>query len=201
MMTSRAEHRLHLREDNADVRLTQRAVDLGLVSGEQAKMFHVKHSAQEELRKALGSASLSPTAETNGRLRELGSAPLRERCSLAELLQRPEVSVAGLRRYWSLPEVPESWAETVEADIKYAGYRVREAAEAARLFDLDSVRIPDGFDPAKLAALSLEVREKLAKYRPLNLGQASRISGITPAAVQALLVHIEASRRDASDNI
>ncbi|MCC6811639.1 MAG: tRNA uridine-5-carboxymethylaminomethyl(34) synthesis enzyme MnmG [Deltaproteobacteria bacterium] len=194
MMTSRAEHRLRLREDNADERLTRRGIGLGLVGEEQAKMFHVKHSAQAALRRMLQETTIAP-AEANSRLAELGSAPLRGAMSLAELLQRPEVSIAGLRRYWDLPETPTAWAETVETDIKYAGYRAREESEAARLFDLDGVRIPPDLDVTALSGLSREVREKLGRYRPANLGQASRISGVTPAAVQALLVHLEARRQ------
>jgi tRNA uridine 5-carboxymethylaminomethyl modification enzyme len=201
MMTSRAEHRLALREDNADSRLTQRAIGLGLVSDEQGKMFHVKHSAQQALLAALGGVRLSGTAETNARMLELGTSPVKNPLTLAELLQRPEVTLSALRRYWTLPEMPDAWSETVETNIKYTGYREREQSEAERLFGLDAVKIPAGFDASGLSGLSREVKEKLVRFKPVNLGQASRISGITPAAVQALLVHIESSRRRANDNI
>jgi tRNA uridine 5-carboxymethylaminomethyl modification enzyme len=186
MMTSRAEHRLFLREDNADVRLTRRGEAMGLVGEEQARMFHVKHSAQRALRSALDAIVLTPTAETVQRLESLGSAGLKTATPLSVVLQRPEMTVAALRRFWPLPEADES----VEHDVKYAGYREREQAEAERMHAFDKVRIPEHFDPTVVESLSHEVKEKLLKHKPTNLGQASRISGVTPAAVQTLYVHL-----------
>ncbi len=202
MMTSRAEHRLLLREDNADIRLTRRGEVLGLVGEEQAKMFHVKHSAQVRVRKALEEIVLTPTAETLGRLAAIGTAAIKTATPLSVLLQRPEVSLAALRGAWALPDSRPAWDESVEHDVKYAGYREREREEAERMHHMDRVRIPDRFDPNRVQSLSREVREKLLKHRPANLGQASRISGITPAAIQTLLVHLSAaSKRDSRDHI
>jgi tRNA uridine 5-carboxymethylaminomethyl modification enzyme len=192
MMTSRAEHRLFLREDNADVRLTRRGAELGVVGAEQAEMFHVKHSTTARVRTLLEETVITPTAETLSRLSLLGSPSLKTATPLSVILQRPEITLSALRRFWALPAAERGWDESLEHDIKYAGYRDREKAEAARLHHLDKVPIPLGFDAAKVESLSREVREKLAKFRPSNLGQASRISGMTPSAIQTLFVHLSA---------
>ncbi len=195
MMTSRAEHRLVLREDNADARLVELGESLGLVPVKQLAMFHVKRSTQEKLRAALAHV-ITPTAATNAALLGIGTTPLKTATSLATLLQRPEVNLATIRQMFpDLPECRADWAETIEADVKYDGYRAREREEADRLFSSDKVNIPGGFDYTELAGLSREVVEKLTKYQPANLGQASRISGITPAAINALYVHIQADKR------
>lgn len=187
MMTSRAEHRLHLREDNADIRLTPYGLALGLVSPAYAEMFHVKHQKIAHLKSFLIETAVTSTVETNQKLAILGSAALRTGSTLSALLQRPELTLAQLRTQWSdIPDISNDWAQTVETDIKYAGYVARERQEAHRLLEMDSVKIPASLDYTQISGLSREVQEKLARFKPTNLGQASRISGITPAAIQML---------------
>ena len=191
MMTSRSEHRLFLREDNADERLTVKAGALGLVGEAQLAAFHVKHVSRGTLARLLAETVLTPTADTNAALVRAGTVALKTAASLATLLQRPEVSLAVLRKVVSaLPMFSSDVEETIEAEVKYSGYRTRELDEASRIFAADKLRIPANFDYTLLSGLSREAREKLGKYKPENLGQASRISGITPAAVNALYIHL-----------
>ena len=191
MMTSRSEHRLFLREDNADERLTALGAELGLVGEKQLAAFHVKHVSRGTLMVLLKQTILTPTADTNAALVSAGTVALRTAASLAVVLQRPEVSMATLRQIVpGLPSFVRDVEETVEAEVKYSGYRARELDEAQRVFAADKMRIPADFDYTQLSGLSREAREKLGKFKPENLGQASRISGITPAAVNALYVHL-----------
>jgi len=191
MMTSRSEHRLFLREDNADERLTARGGELGLVGEKQLEMFHVKHVSRGTLARLLTETVITNTAAMNSSLIAVGTAALKTATSLSTLLQRPEVTMATLRQIVpTLPEFPRDVEETIEAEVKYSGYRTREVDEANRVFAADKMRIPADFDYTVLSGLSREAREKLNKYKPENLGQASRISGITPAAINALYVHL-----------
>jgi tRNA uridine 5-carboxymethylaminomethyl modification enzyme len=197
MMTSRAEHRLVLREDNADERLTPIGRRLGLVDDERWAAFERRRDAVEaELRRLEGTV-LQPTVATQERVVALGTAPLKKPTSLLELLRRPEIDYPALRRAGLAPderELAAPIAERVEVRVKYAGYITREADVAARTRALDDVALPPTLDYRGLAGLSTEAREKLSRVQPRSLGQASRIPGVTPAAISILMVHLRAMK-------
>jgi tRNA uridine 5-carboxymethylaminomethyl modification enzyme len=174
MFTSRAEYRLMLREDNADLRLTEAGRKLGLVDD-------ARWAAIERKREAI--------ARETERLRSTYvSTGFHEKRSILELMRRPENSYATLG---APPEVDADVARQVEISIKYAGYVERQRAEVERRRAQEDVRLPEDIDYADVRGLSVEVRQKLARHRPETIGQAGRISGVTPAAVALLLVYLK----------
>lgn len=195
MFTSRAEHRLHLREDNADQRLLPIAAKLGLVSSEMQSKYDAKIAAVEDTLLKLKAIKLTPTAGVCQIFETQGLSPIKTSTTLAELLRRPDIDWAMLKSL--SPEIaplvettPLAVAEQVEISIKYEGYIVREREEALRAKRDESEIIPDGFDFKSLPSLSHEVREKLMQHKPQTLGQASRISGMTPAAVSVISIYL-----------
>ncbi|HEY1584043.1 MAG TPA: FAD-dependent oxidoreductase, partial [Polyangia bacterium] len=193
MMTSRAEHRLLLREDNADERLTPLGRSLGLVDDARWAAFSARKQRLDAEMQRLSSTLLSPTEATNDRLAALATAPLRKPVTLLELLRRPEVTYDSLRA--SFGGVDDARvAERVEIRVKYEGYVARQSEEASRLRALDELALPATLDYERLAGLSREVKEKLGRVRPRSIGQASRIAGVTPAAVSILMVHLRRAR-------
>ncbi len=181
LFTSRSEVRLHLRHDNADLRLTEAGWKLGLVSGEAYDRFCRRRAGVEEERARL-------RRERVGARVVPGASPARPDLLLEEVLRRPEVTYEVLTRLCPPPEaLPPDAAFSVETAVKYEGYIRREAELAARLRRMEAVPIPRGLDPAGLPGISREVAEKLSRVRPASLGQASRIPGVTPAAVALLL--------------
>ncbi|MBE0509598.1 MAG: tRNA uridine-5-carboxymethylaminomethyl(34) synthesis enzyme MnmG [Gammaproteobacteria bacterium] len=200
MFTSRAEYRLLLREDNADLRLTPIGRELGLVDDTRWAAFEAKREAIELERQRLRDNWLRP-GESVQEQAVFGS-PLSHEYRLEELLRRPEVSyekLFSLRPDLSPVEDPQV-AEQVSIQLKYAGYIERQHEEIARSRRHEETALPDGFDYAGVRGLSAEVQEKLQKVRPATLGQAGRIPGVTPAAISLLLVHLKKyHRRDAED--
>jgi tRNA uridine 5-carboxymethylaminomethyl modification enzyme len=191
MMTSRAEHRLALREDNAAERVMARGRALGLVDDERWRAFEQRRQTINAEQRRLRETVLAPSVATNDRLAALGLAPLRKPTSLAELLRRPELSYAALRAaFGGLAD--DRLAEHIEAELKYAGYVARQDDEIARMAKLEELPLPESLDVDAMAGLSREVREKLRRVRPRSIGQASRIAGVTPAAVSILMVHARA---------
>ncbi len=199
LFTSRAEYRLLLREDNADARLTAIGYDIGLVKEEAYKQFVVKQQAVQAGKDALESITLSPAAATNVALATLDSSGIKQKCSLGDLLRRPELSIES---FASLPldadalrilkKIMDSGVkEEIELQVKFKGYLDRQDEQVARFKKMESVLLPRGIDFRSLSGLSNEVVEKLTKIQPLSLGQASRISGITPAAISVLQVHLK----------
>lgn len=200
MFTSRAEYRLQLREDNADLRLTAIGRELGLVDDARWARFETKREAVERETGRLGGLWASPNnAAGREAAQTLGIELTRENSAL-DLLRRPELDYAKLV---SLPAfapdaaVADDVAEQVEIETKYAGYLQRQRDEIARQQRHETTPIPASFDYAQVRGLSAEVQQKLERVRPETIGQARRISGITPAAVSLLLVHLERSRRAA----
>ncbi|MDR1571642.1 MAG: tRNA uridine-5-carboxymethylaminomethyl(34) synthesis enzyme MnmG [Clostridiales Family XIII bacterium] len=195
MMTARAEYRLLLRHDNADFRLTEKAWGLGLASGERHEGFlRSKSGIEGELRR-LEATSVSP-AEAAAFLAGRGSAPLSERTALAEILKRPEIDYEGMAEIdGARPELPPHSRIQAENLIKYDGYIKKQLAQAERVKGLEGRGIPDGLDYGALEGLRLEARQKLGAVRPVSVGQASRVPGVTPADIAVLLVHIEKRRR------
>ncbi|GIW45035.1 MAG: tRNA uridine 5-carboxymethylaminomethyl modification enzyme MnmG [Candidatus Binatia bacterium] len=192
MFTSRAEYRLLLREDNADTRLTPLGRAIGAVSEEDCRRVEVKAAQVTREIERLETTILYPTAETNAKLRALGTAEIVNPTSLAQLLRRPELgynAVAALAAAGPSP-LPADVAAQVEVEIKYAGYVRRQQEQIERLRKMEETPIPSDLDFEAIPGLSREVREKLARVRPRSLGQAARVPGLTPAALALLSVHL-----------
>lgn len=191
LFTSRAEYRLLLREDNADLRLREIGYRLGLVDGKTYQAFTAKREAIENSRAILAATMIRPGPEINGLLERLGSVPLRQACSLQDLLRRPEVTLDDLEPFSGLDrELAPAVKREVQLQIKYQGYIDRQSEQVERFRKLESVTLPEDMTYKGLAGLSNEVIEKLTKIQPKSLGQASRISGITPAAISVLQIHL-----------
>ena len=192
MFTSRAEYRLHLREDNADLRLREKGFEVGLVKEGEYRFFLGRKGTIERLLSRISDMKVNPTKENDEIVRGWGSASLRKDVSLRELLKRPEVRHQHL--YVFDPELrdftEDTW-EQVEIQVKYDGYIKRQMEQIDRFKRLEEMRFPEGFDFGSVIGLSAEVKEKLLKIRPFSLGQASRISGITPAAISILMVNLK----------
>jgi tRNA uridine 5-carboxymethylaminomethyl modification enzyme len=191
MFTSRVEYRLVMREDNADERLTPLGHDLGLISGAAYAEFKLRQEARAEEHRRLGAQRLTGSREINGHLQAWGLSPIVGSATLLEVLRRPEVDYARLGALD--PETRAVSAEVrrrVDVEVKYAGYIQRQMAEVARFKDMEAVRIPPEFVYAGLPGLTGEIVEKLTRLRPVSLGQASRVSGVTPAAVTLLWMHL-----------
>ena len=192
MMTSRSEYRLLLRQDNADNRLTAIGHRLGLVSGERLAAVEEKYRAVDREIRRLASHGLPPSAELNEFLESRGTAPVHDGASLLALLRRPQVRYGDLRRFDpDMPDLPPEAAEQVEISVKYEGYIQRQAQEVEELRRMEGRKLPPDLDYAAIQGLRLEAREKLAAVRPLDLGQASRISGVSPADIAALMIYLE----------
>lgn len=193
MFTSRAEYRLLLREDNADLRLTGKGRELGLVDDERWRAFEVKQHAIAEIQTGLAKHYVKPnTAEAEAVSRFL-SAPLVRESTLLELLRRPEIRIEHLKAIFDrlAEEENEQVLDQVEIQAKYQGYIDRQHAEIERSRRYDHWRLPENLDYQNVVGLSNEVREKLKQQRPETVGQAARIPGVTPAAISLLLVHLK----------
>lgn len=190
MMTSRAEYRLLLRQDNADLRLTPIGHAVGLVDEDRFACFESKRIAEEAEIKRLESTYLSPEA-VNGFLKTCGEPPVNSGVSLADLLRRPAVSYAALATVdTGRGELPRGAATTVEVSVKYAGYIKKELAEVTRHARLEGKRLPEDLDYRSIKGLRIEAAQKLEAVKPLTVGQASRISGVNPADITVLLVFL-----------
>ena len=196
IMTSRSEYRLLLRQDNADLRLSEIGHRVGLLSEERYKAFLIKKNAIEAEIRRLSTTVVPPSEAVNACLAAMGSSPISTGARLSELLRRPEVSYAGLAQIDKKREpLPEEVLLTAEISVKYAGYIAREEAEAERQKRLEDKLLPPDLDYGSIRGLRLESAEKLAAIRPLNIGQASRISGVNPADISVLLIYL-ATRKD-----
>lgn len=195
MMTSRAEYRLLLRQDNADLRLTEKGRAIGLVDDKRYGIFTEKRTALERTVSELGKQNISPSAENNTKLEAMGTAPLRSGSSLLDLLRRKEVTYSKLQQAFNLPELAPQVAEQAEIFAKYEGYITKQRQEVERFMKLENKRLPDDIDYRAIKELSSEAAEKLDKVRPANIGQASRISGVSPADISVLMIALELKRR------
>ncbi len=196
MFTSRAEYRLVLREDNADLRLREKGREIGLVSDHEYQLYlEKKRSIEDELFR-IRKTWIKPTPDINSVLREKGSSEVSGEISLEQLLKRPELTYGDIAMIApSTVPVGKDAAEQVEIQIKYEGYIRRQLNQIERLASLEGRSIPEDMDYDTVTGLGAEVRQKLKQIRPVSLGQASRISGVTPAAVSLLLVSLEKRRR------
>ncbi|MDD1611889.1 MAG: tRNA uridine-5-carboxymethylaminomethyl(34) synthesis enzyme MnmG [Methylococcaceae bacterium] len=192
MFTSRAEYRLQLREDNADLRLTAQGRILGLVDDQRWSAFEAKQRAIGALQEDLKKRWIRPETEAASTAESYWGKPIQKEVNLLEMLRRPEVDIARLLSFYNEgAELPEQVGEQVEIQTKYAGYIVRQQTEIDRALRYDHLRLPEALDYTGVPGLSNEVSEKLRKQRPETLGQASRIPGITPAAISLLLVYLK----------
>ncbi|MFZ5640146.1 MAG: tRNA uridine-5-carboxymethylaminomethyl(34) synthesis enzyme MnmG, partial [Bacillota bacterium] len=196
IMTSRAEYRLLLRQDNADLRLTEKGYRVGLVTPERYRRFEEKRKMIEGEKSRLGTVTLPPAPQVQNGLKELGSTEIKQALPLLELLRRPEVSYCALAAMaGDFPDLPEEVVEQVEVQIKYEGYIKKQLAQVERFAKLEEKKIPDWVDYSEIKGLATEARQKLTALRPSSIGQASRISGVSPADISILLVYLEQKRR------
>ena len=196
MMTSRTEYRLLLRQDNADERLTAIGHRIGLVSGDRLKEVEEKYAAVAREMKRLEQTGVAAGEELDAMLASHGETPVAGSARLSDLLRRPKISYDDLAPFDpTRPELPAAVREQVEIRIKYAGYIARQEKQVAEFRRAENRPIPEGLDYAAIGGLRLEARQKLAAIRPKNVGQAGRISGVSPADVAVLLVAIEQAER------
>jgi len=191
MFTSRAEYRLQLREDNADLRLTEKGRELGLVDDRRWQRFEQKREAIANLQGKLAKKWIRAESDEAALAEQYWGKKLLKEASLMDMLRRPEVDVETLLRFTDEIEVAEDVAEQVAIQAKYAGYIDRQQTEINRTQRYEHWRLPENVDYTLVSGLSNEVSEKLKKQRPETLGQASRIPGVTPAAISLLLVHLK----------
>ncbi len=195
MMTSRSEYRLLLRQDNADLRLTPIGYEVGLISEERYQTFLEKRNRIELEIARLEQLVFSPTEELQAYLCSVGSTPLKSGIRAAELLKRPQVTYEELKPFdKERPDLPREVWEQAEITLKYEGYIKRQLSQAEQFKKLEARQIPEGIDYLAIDGLRLEARQKLDKIRPKSLGQASRISGVSPADIAVLMIYLKANQ-------
>ena len=195
IMTSRAEYRLILRQDNADLRLTEKGRQIGLVSDERYERFIAKRDGISEILSLLRSVIITPTPEIQVKMRAMETAELRTGISLYELLRRTEITYEMMLEHFELPMLSFAVQQQVEIVAKYEGYINKQLEQVKRAAKLEEKLLPEDLDYMELSGLAVEAREKLNEIRPLSVGQAARISGVTPADIGILMVYLEQLRR------
>jgi tRNA uridine 5-carboxymethylaminomethyl modification enzyme len=192
IMTSRSEYRLLHRQDNADQRLTAIGAAVGLVPQARLKQVEEKYEAVRREMNRLESNGVPASKELNAMLESRDSAPVANSARLADLLRRPNVTYGDIAPFdANRPELPESVTEEVEIQIKYAGYLARQEKQVAEFKKEESRRLPEDLCYESIAGLRLEARQKLSEIRPMSIGQAGRISGVSPADIAVLLIYLE----------
>lgn len=198
MMTSRSEYRLLLRQDNADLRLTPIGHEIGLISDERYSVFLQKKAAVEREKERLTQLTIKPGEHTNKVLEGIGSSPIKSGVTLAELIRRPEVGYANTAELDpERPVLSDAVCEQVEVQIKYDGYIKKQIAQVEQFKKMEKKLIPENIDYSAIGGLRLEAVEKLTDIQPKSMGQASRISGVSPADLSVLLIYLEQNRRQA----
>ena len=196
IMTSRAEYRLVLRQDNADTRLTKIGYDIGLASEERYQKYLAKQKLVDDEVHRLASTTVGPK-DANEYLERRGSAPLSNRVSLMELMKRPEVDYASLAEIDpDRPELSSHALDQVQVQIKYEGYIAKQMAQVEKFKKLEGKALPQDLDYGAIEGLRIEAAQKLSQIKPLSVGQASRISGVSPADINVLMIWMEKRRRE-----
>lgn len=196
MLTSRAEYRLLLRHDNADIRLTDFGYNVGLIDKNRYKIFNAKKEKINELINFLTEYKISPNKEFNLFLESINSAPIKDKISLKDLLKRPEITIFDLKQFYNENNYNYEILEEVNINLKYDGYIQKEIKEVENLLKLENKKIPQNIDYFKVLNLSKEAAEKLNKIRPLSIGQASRIIGVNPTDINILLVYLKGYKNE-----
>ena len=191
LLTSRAEYRLLLRHDNADIRLREYGFQIGLIDTERYEFFQEKLAAISELKQLISDFDIVPNQGNNDILNSIGSTSVKTKTTLYALLRRPEVKIDDLNKWVDLSIYSEEVLEQTEIDIKYEGYIQKANKQAEKMLKMEDYKIPPNIDYNQIHNLALEAKEKLKNIKPLTIGQASRISGVNPADVSILLVHIK----------
>ncbi|MCR5274743.1 MAG: tRNA uridine-5-carboxymethylaminomethyl(34) synthesis enzyme MnmG [Clostridiales bacterium] len=200
MMTSRAEYRIFLRQDNADMRLTEIGHEIGLIDDLRYSAFEEKRKAIEDEKARLRTTFLPPSEKLHGILNRCGSTVTQSGISLCDLIRRPEIHYADLDEVdEKRPELPSAVVFAVEVDIKYEGYLALEEERIRKFSVLENKKLSPDIPYESITGLRLEARSKLAQRKPMSLGQASRISGVSPADIAVLLVYLEANKREKQD--
>lgn len=195
MMTSRAEYRLLLRQDNADLRLTELGYNIGLVSKSRYRKFQEKRNKICNTIDLLKKYQLKPNNETQEKLKIINTPEIRSGTTLYELLRRTEVNYLALQKLFDLPELQNDVRLQIEVAIKYEGYISKQAEQVARAAKLETKKIPNSIDYELVKGLSKEAIQKLSKIQPASLGQAARVSGVSPADISILMIYLEQQRR------
>ncbi len=195
MMTSRAEYRLLLRQDNADLRLTPLGKEVGLISEERFEKFALKRELIQQEVDRLNNSYLPPSEEVLKYLEKRESTAIKSGINVAELLRRPEISYESLSEVMELPQLPRSIREQIEISIKYEGYIKRQMQQVEQYKKLEGRKLPKNMDYSGIQGLRLEARQKLSQIKPESIGQASRITGVSPADISVLLIHLEQLNR------
>ena len=192
MMTSRAEYRLLLRQDNADLRLTKKGYEVGLISQERYDWVCKKEQLIDEEIERVNHVKIGANAKVQALLEKNNSIPLNTGTTLADLIRRPELDYDKLKDIDAdRPDLPEEVTEQVNILIKYEGYITRQVKQVDKFKRLEKKKLPQHFDYNEISGLRIEAQQKLNEFQPLSIGQASRISGVTPADVSVLLVYLE----------
>ena len=202
LLTSRAEYRLILRHDNADMRLTEMGREIGLVDDERWARFEIKKNQFDNELKRLESIKLKPVKETNAKVEELGFKPLTDAVTAKEFMRRPEVSYQDVVQFIgpATEELDEKIIELIETEIKYEGYISKALDQVEKMKRMEEKRIPANIDWDDIDSIATEARQKFKKINPETIGQASRISGVNPADISILMVYLEGKARSISKN-
>ena len=195
LLTSRAEYRLLLRHDNADIRLRKYGHDVGLISEEKYQQFKQKLKDIDNLFELLKETRITPKQQTNDYISSIGSTPLKDGMSLYDFLKRPEIKINDLEHFVDMPYSKEV-KEQVEINIKYEGYIKKSNKEAEKMLSLEEKIIPETIDYEKIPNLASEARQKLSEIKPTTLGQATRISGVNPADISILMVYLRRNKHE-----